>query len=144
MVLLEKKVKKGIIEEALKALPNECCGFVFGSESETGDRVLSEFMPVENVCPTDAVMQYAIAPEEYIKAEVFAHEHDLTLLGIYHSHPGGDAHPTAKDKSIALPYFSYVIVSMPGQQKIELRSWRLNDKLEFEEEEIFKTENVQP
>jgi proteasome lid subunit RPN8/RPN11 len=142
MILLEKKVKKGMIEEALKALPAGCCGFVFGIESENGDRVFSEFLPVENVT-TDSNTTYEITPEDYIKAEVFAHEVELNLLGIYHSHPTGNSEPTIIDKERALPHFSYIILSMPEQQKIEIRSWQLNDAMEFEEELIYKTEKVQ-
>ena len=143
MILLEKRVKKGMIEEALKAFPDKCCGFVFGLESDNGDRVFSDFLPVEDVIENNDTATFEIKPEEYIKAEVHAHETELNLLGIYFSHPNGNSQPDEADKALALPNFSYILLSMPEHQKIEIRSWQLNDAKEFEEELIYKTENVQ-
>jgi proteasome lid subunit RPN8/RPN11 len=67
-------------------------------------------------------------------AEKFAVENDVQLLGIYHSHPNHPAIPSEHDRVAALPYFSYVILSVKDGSIDHIRSWRLNDVSQFEEE----------
>ncbi len=67
-------------------------------------------------------------------AEKFALENDLHLLGIYHSHPNHPAIPSEHDRVAALPYFSYVILSVKPETIDHIRSWQLNDASQFEEE----------
>jgi len=65
-------------------------------------------------------------------------ESELKLLGVYHSHPNHPAIPSEHDRVAAQPYFSYVIISVNETGIAEIRSWQMNDNLQFEEE---KTEN---
>jgi proteasome lid subunit RPN8/RPN11 len=55
-------------------------------------------------------------------------------LGIYHSHPNHPAIPSEQDRIAAQPYFSYVIISVMNDHIDHIRSWRLNDSSQFEEE----------
>jgi proteasome lid subunit RPN8/RPN11 len=71
-----------------------------------------------------------------MKAETLASELDLTLLGVYHSHPVHPAIPSEHDLNVAMPFFSYVIVSVYGENDVSVRSWKLNDERQFEEELI--------
>ena len=75
-------------------------------------------------------------PLEYLRAEKYATAHQLELLGIYHSHPNTTAIPSETDRREAQPFFSYVILSVMQQQFSHIRSWRLNQMNEFEEETI--------
>ena len=71
-----------------------------------------------------------------MKAEQFALDQDMALLGVYHSHPNHPAIPSEHDRIAAQPWFSYVIISVLPEQDISFRSWRLNEETQFEEETI--------
>jgi proteasome lid subunit RPN8/RPN11 len=128
-----------MIEDAKRTFPDECCGFMFGAEVEDV-RFISAIVEVENCKDGDKRRRFEIKPTDYIKAERYAEENGLSLLGIYHSHPNHPSIPSEHDRISAQPYFSYVIISVYERQFRSLQSWLLNDDLQFEEETILKPE----
>jgi proteasome lid subunit RPN8/RPN11 len=62
-----------------------------------------------------------------MKAEQYALLYDTTLIGVYHSHPQHPAIPSEHDLKQALPFFSYIIVSVLDGKSDNLFSWRLNE-----------------
>jgi proteasome lid subunit RPN8/RPN11 len=134
MIILENDVQKIIEEDAVQAFPNECCGFVFGHEDSNGRRHLTQAHTVTNVKEGDKRRRFEIAPQDYIDAEKYAEEQQLELLGVYHSHPNHPAIPSEHDRAAAQPFFSYLIISVNEKKPGPIRSWRLNDELQFEEE----------
>ena len=58
------------------------------------------------------------------------------LLGFYHSHPDHPARPSQYDLDHALPFFSYVIISVTSATLGDVRSWRLRDDRSAFDEEI--------
>lgn len=135
MIRIEPKIEQEMLKDALQAYPDECCGFLFGTE-KGGDRVLTDILIVDNAKEGDKRRRFEIAPKDYLKAERFADEKGLSLLGVYHSHPNHPAVPSEHDRVAAQPYFSYVIVSVFDGKVNDVRSWRLNDGRQFEEEHI--------
>jgi proteasome lid subunit RPN8/RPN11 len=71
-----------------------------------------------------------------MKAERRALATGLQLIGVYHSHPSHPAVPSIHDLRVALPTFSYVIVSVYGDGLAAIRSWQLNENQIFSEEPI--------
>ena len=128
-----------MIEDALRTFPDECCGFMFGSETEEL-RTISAITVVDNSKEGDKRRRFEIKPVDYLRAERYADENGLALLGIYHSHPNHPSIPSEHDRVAAQPYFSYVIVSVYEREFRSLQSWQLNEQSQFEEEEIFKPE----
>lgn len=135
MLLIKQTVKKVMITDALQSFPDECCGFFFGEETGE-DRMISEAMPVTNTKDGDKRRRFEISPIDYLKAEQYADEHQLQLLGVYHSHPNHPAIPSEEDRIAAQHYFSYSIISILHNEFADLRSWRLNDQRQFTEEEV--------
>lgn len=131
-VIVLNEVKKEIYEHACKTYPNECCGFFYGTEDP--DRTIVLSTPVDNSQKGEQKRRYQISSLDYMKAEQFAIRNNLTLLGIYHSHPDHPAIPSDFDTQQALPFFSYLIVSVVNKEAKELYSWRLNEERKFEEE----------
>ena len=127
---------RDMIEDALSSFPDECCGFLFGNETEE-ERIILEAKVVNNAKEGDKRKRFAITPKDYLKAEQYADENNLLLLGVYHSHPNHPAVPSEHDRLAAQPYFSYVILSVINNEYAGLRSWRLNEEQQFEEEEIY-------
>ena len=124
-VQIKKPVMTGIFDHALADFPNECCGFLYGKEQ--GKRVIDRIVPVENSKEGDQRRRFAISPLDYLRAEQQAEAWGTQLLGVYHSHPNHPAIASDHDLRQAMPYFSYVIVSVLPDQVQEIRSWRLAD-----------------
>ena len=135
MIVIEQKPLDEMYQDALKSYPDECCGFFFGNE--TGEeRIITRIVVVNNSKEGDKRRRFEIAPKDYLDAERYADEIEVQLLGVYHSHPNHPAVPSEHDRVAAQPYFSYVIISVKENEIADLRSWQLNENLQFEEEKI--------
>ena len=137
MISIESAPLAQMKSHALNIFPDECCGFLFGIEQTDGNRIISKIKEVNNSKPGDKRSRFEIAGKDYMQAEKFAAENDLLLLGIYHSHPNHPAIPSEHDRVAAQPYFSYVIFPYMQRMIDHIRSWRLNEASQFEEEIIF-------
>ncbi|MDP9230424.1 MAG: M67 family metallopeptidase [Bacteroidota bacterium] len=137
MILIEQTAAKEMINDALESFPDECCGFLFGIEKEN-ERTIIEVLVVNNAKDGDKKRRFEISSKDYLKAEQFADDNNLQLLGVYHSHPDHPAIPSETDRIAAQPYFSYIIISVTNNKFLGMRSWQLNNKNQFEEEKILE------
>ena len=137
MIVVESDPLTEMKVHALTTFPDECCGFLYGTE-ENDSRIITKIWEVNNSKSGDKKRRFEISAKDYMLAEKFALENNVLLLGIYHSHPNHPAIPSEHDRIAAQPYFSYVIVSVMQGNTDFIRSWRLNDFSQFEEE-IFST-----
>ena len=124
------------IKGAVQFSDEECCGFLFGLEEASGVRTITAMMSAKNISPLNKKETFEISPEDYMDAENFASQHNLKLLGVYHSHISFAATPSEFDRVAAHPYFSYVILSVVENMVEEIRSWILTNDFKFEEETI--------
>lgn len=138
IVKLSNLAVEAINDDAISAFPNECCGFLYGTESADGSREITLAVPVTNSKEGDQRRRFEISPLDYLRAERFALQNDTALLGVYHSHPNHPAIASEHDLAVAMPYFSYVIVSVMNVEIADHKSWRLKDEArEFVEEQVF-------
>jgi proteasome lid subunit RPN8/RPN11 len=116
--------------------PHECCGFLLGrARGESKETV--RLRPARNEREDSARNRYLISPEAYLEAEKQADREGLEIVGFYHSHPDAEARPSEFDRSHALPWCSYVIVSVREGTARDLRSWILSGETrQFTPEEI--------
>ena len=133
MIIIEPKARQLMTADAVKTFPDECCGFLFGIEKRD-DRFITDILIVNNTKEGDKRRRFEISPKDYLKAEQYAENNDLQLLGIYHSHPNHPAVPGEHDRVAAQPWFSYIIISVRNKDVSAIRSWRLNEHHQFEEE----------
>lgn len=140
MLYYSTDIKKQLIDDALRTFPDECCGFLLGTEKRD-ERVVEEIIVVDNAKEGDKRRRFEITAKDYLKAEKYAEEKNLTLLGVYHSHPNHPSIPSEHDRVVAQPFFSYIIIAVREEEFVSLQSWRLNDELEFEEEKVFPVQN---
>ncbi len=133
-LVLNKDLMDKMVDHAIESYPMECCGFVFGKEQPDG-RILSEVHRAPNNQSGDQRRRFEIDPLDYLKAERYALENGITLLGIYHSHPDHPAVPSIHDLKQAVPFFSYLILAAKKGQVDNITSWQLLEN-EFEEEKI--------
>lgn len=108
------------------AFPYECCGFLYGFDN-TDQRYIELAMPVSNSKSGDQRRRFEITPADYLFAERYALESGLDLLGVYHSHPNHPAIASEHDLAVAMPFFSYVIVSVMAGTAVDIQSWQLLD-----------------
>lgn len=135
MIQFNRETIELMKKDALSSYPNECCGFIFGNE-ESNLRIITVIQEVINTSEEDQRRRFKISSEDYLLAEKFAWENNLSLLGIYHSHPDHPAVPSERDRASAQPFFSYIIISVLYHQIADIRSWCLNAHEQFEEEHI--------
>jgi len=134
MIVIQPLPLEEMKAHAQAVFPNECCGFMYGFEQPDGTRIISTIRVVINSKNGDQRRRFEISGKDYMLAEQFAAMNDLSLLGIYHSHPDNPAIPSEHDRVAAQPFFSYVIISTLRTGVDHIRSWRLNDALQFDEE----------
>ncbi|HCL82977.1 MAG TPA: hypothetical protein DIC22_03325 [Chitinophagaceae bacterium] len=134
MIVIESNPLDQMKAHAVQMFPDECCGFLFGYEQNDRTRTVSTIRDVHNAKPGDKSRRFEITAKDYMLAEKFAVENELLLLGIYHSHPNHPAIPSEHDRVAAQPYFSYIIISVMQGRIDHIRSWRLNEASQFEEE----------
>ncbi|MGH9713250.1 MAG: Mov34/MPN/PAD-1 family protein [Candidatus Acidiferrales bacterium] len=103
---VRSKILATILEHAHRDPVKECCGLLAGR-----DGVITRAFPAANAAG-DAAVAYEIALEELFRLMRAIRAEKLELLGIYHSHPGGDNRPSAHDVERAYyPDVAYFIIS---------------------------------
>jgi proteasome lid subunit RPN8/RPN11 len=128
MISLEKQSVELIKEQAAEEYPNECCGVLLGKINSDRIKIVEELLPVSNAREQSASHnRFLITADEIFKCEQLARKKKLDILGFYHSHPDHPASPSEYDLAHALPFYSYVIVSVLKGQAADLTSWELED-----------------
>lgn len=107
------------------AWPREACGLLEGLAPGRSARV-TRALACANV-HEDPARRYRIDPEVYLHAEHAARARGRTITGVWHSHPHGDAAPSATDLAEAWPGWSYLIAGVTNGAMTSLRCWRLLD-----------------
>jgi proteasome lid subunit RPN8/RPN11 len=116
-----------------EAYPEEGAGFLLGNDGE-----VLEILPLPNAREDSARRnRFLIDAEDYMKAEVRADSLNLSLIGVFHSHPDCPNVPSEYDREWAQPFFSYIITRVDAGKAVSHRSWKLTeDRVRYEEEEI--------
>lgn len=141
MIGLNEKLINEIERHGVSTYPNECGGMLIGHLAADCSRTVVETFPLENSSLENQSNRVLILPRDVMRAERYAREKKLHVVGYYHSHPDHPAVPSQYDLDHALPVWSYVIVSVMAGKAVDLRSWIMeNDRSTFNEEEIHKCE----
>lgn len=137
MITIAEQQLTEIREHGIRDYPYECCGLLLG-RFQTDRKVVTETYPISNAREESAKRnRFLITPEELMKGERYAREHDLEVVGFYHSHPDSPAVPSQYDLEHAWPTYSYIIVSTSADRANDLFSWEQEpDRSRFNQEEI--------
>jgi len=138
MLLLPSEPEKNIREDGEAAYPNECCGVLIGEVDNAGVKTVKRTLTIDNARESgEQYHRFLITPEDMLRAEQTARAMKLDVIGFYHSHPDHPSAPSGYDKDHALPFYSYVIVSVDKGKAQVLTSWELsNDRMDFAQEKI--------
>jgi proteasome lid subunit RPN8/RPN11 len=137
MIELRQNIIEAITAHAESDYPHECGGMLIG-KFEAGKKSVVETFPLENAREEEARHnRVLILPKDVLRAERYAREKNLDVVGYYHSHPDSQAIPSQYDLDHALPVWSYIIASVIGGKVVDIRSWEMeNDRSKFNEEVI--------
>lgn len=143
MIILSEEHIKQIEAHGEKTYPYECGGMLVGRFAD-GKKTVVELLPMENaMAESQQHNRVLILPKDVLRAEKFAREKRLDVIGYYHSHPDHPARPSQFDLDHALPVWSYIIVSVEKGKAIDLRSWEMeNDRSKFNEEKFVKKDSA--
>jgi proteasome lid subunit RPN8/RPN11 len=107
-----------VLSHARAVAPDECCGMLVGA----GDRI-DAAVPARNVAERPA-SRFLIEPRDHLAALREARARGLDVIGFYHSHPRGDAVPSATDLAEAsYPDHLFLIVGL-GVEPPDVRLYR--------------------
>lgn len=137
MITITERELAEIREHGVRDYPYECCGLLLG-RFESNAKIVTDTYPISNAREESAKRnRFLITPEELMKGERFARQHDLEVVGFYHSHPDSPAVPSQYDLEHAWPTYSYIIVSTSADRAGDLFSWEQEpDRSRFNQEEI--------
>jgi len=138
MLRLSSELEKKIRADGEAAYPNECCGVFIGEVDNAGIKTVKSTLTIDNAREDgEQYHRFLITPEDMMKAEQTARANKLDVIGFYHSHPDHPSAPSGYDKDHALPFYSYVIVSVDKGKAQVLTSWELkDDRSDFVKEDV--------
>jgi proteasome lid subunit RPN8/RPN11 len=117
------------VATCIRALPNEGCGLLLG----TDDGTVTEVLPSPNVA--DSAKLYEVDSRVLLQASRRSEERGLSVLGVFHSHTHSEAFPSPTDVAQAPdPQWHYVLVSLRDVPTV-IRSFHIADG-KIDEEEI--------
>lgn len=137
MIQITEEHKRQIEAHGERSYPYECGGMLIGNFTGEGNKIVVETFPLENSSQEDQKVRVLILPKDVLRAERYARERKLDVIGYYHSHPEDRAVPSQYDLDHALPVWSYIIVSVLQNKAVDIRSWVMeNDRSNFNEEAV--------
>ncbi len=144
MIQISEKEIVAITRHAELDYPYECGGMLIGYFAADGRKTVNEIFPLENAREEEARHnRVLILPKDVMRAERYAREKRLDIVGYYHSHPESPAVPSQYDLDHALPVWSYVIASVINGKVVDIFSWEMeNDRSKFNGEQIDRVSNA--
>lgn len=110
-LVLPLDFRAAIEREARAAFPNECCGLIEGVRDGEAATALALHAGRNIAAAAD---RFEIDPEDHFAALKAAHSGGRSLIGCYHSHPGGVARPSRTDLlGAGEEGFLWVIAALP-------------------------------
>ena len=127
-----------IKQHAAATYPYEGGGLLIGRVDEDGGKLVVEARSIPNQrAIEDQHNRILITDQLYRDGEAYADSLGPDLIGFFHSHPDHPARPSEFDREHALPWWSYMIISVQHGQPADILSWQLrDDRSAFEPEDI--------
>lgn len=104
---LDRGAHSEMLAHALAGFPEEACGLLVGPP---GGDLITKFVPTTNAAHSAKL--YTITDEELERVAGEAIAEGLDVLGTMHSHTHTEPYPSPTDQMMALPWWTYVIVSL--------------------------------
>lgn len=117
-----------IIQHSTEAFPEEACGVLL---APVGDSTITACMRINNV-HKQKMNAFRFDPEQWVNAHYTASRQQLTIAGIYHSHPTEEAVPSPSDVAGLLDsQLLYAIISLKQKDSLQIKFYRRNAQNQF-------------
>lgn len=117
--------------------PEEGAGLLLGTVDGDSRRVLDVLILPNTWEESARRSRYEFSPQDLLYAHEEAERRELEVVGVFHSHPDHPGTPSEFDRERALPWLSYVVISVRRGCAVDSRAWRLTgDGSCFEEERL--------
>jgi proteasome lid subunit RPN8/RPN11 len=152
VILLSDAQLAAIRAHGVEEFPRECCGVLLGDVEGEEKRVHevrslpNTFEPSEEFersagtvgdAPVGQERRYMVSPDVMFHLMQEERRTGRKVLGFYHSHPDHPARPSEYDRVWAMPWYSYIILSVLRGVPDAMTSWTLSqDGGRFDEERI--------
>ncbi|MDG6978271.1 MAG: M67 family metallopeptidase [Nitrososphaerota archaeon] len=134
VIRIGRRTLEDIFAHAASAYPEECCGVLIAG---SGSKDVVGSVKMRNAFSGPRHDRYNIDPMELFRAGRDAAGRGLAIAGVYHSHPDHPATLSTFDIEHSFPWYSYLVVSVPGGRPGDARSWVAGrDRRSAAEEEI--------
>jgi proteasome lid subunit RPN8/RPN11 len=130
-IILSKLQQKILVDHTCKEEPNEACAILYGNKIEE-ENTVKEIWLTKNSNPSP--IEFTLSAEQTWEMDQKRKELNLEIIGIFHSHPKGDAFPSSTDKKF-MQHNPYVWIIYSGINK-NFRAFILeSDSVEIQIEE---------
>ncbi len=134
---LSQDIYSQITAHLQAAYPNEGAGVLLGSPDGDGKTVKAIKPFGNNFESGEQYHRYLITAQDMLAGETEAERLGLDVVGIFHAHPDHPAQASEYDREYALPWYSYLIVSVQKGKAAYAQSWVLSDdRKKFNEEKV--------
>src|SRR3990172_1868071 len=136
-LLIPSNLYSQISNHLQAAYPNEGAGILLGAANGDG-KTVKAIKPFVNKFETgEQYHRYLISARDMLDGETEAERLGLDVVGVFHSHPDHPAQASEYDREYALPWYSYLIISVQEGRAADAQSWVLSDdRTKFNEERI--------
>ena len=94
-IILSKLQKKILLDHTCKEEPNEACAILYGNVIGE-ENTVKEIWLTKNDTPSP--IEFTLSAEQTWEMDQKRKELSLEIIGIFHSHPKGEAFPSTTDK----------------------------------------------
>ena len=160
MIILNDKLKSDIEAHGVRDFPKECCGVLIGDfengvktvlevralpnsfapSQEFEKSVLSEPSEMGDVSLVGQERRYMVSPDTMFQLMREERKTGKKILGFYHSHPNHPALPSEFDRTWAMNWYTYIIVSIMNSKPANMTAWVLDQDSAFQPDEIQRGE----
>lgn len=123
-LILPVETRREILAWSAARAPSEACGFLLGHaptrDAGAVDLVWTVVDAVECANASLDPRRFEIAPNDVVATDAAARARGLELVGVWHSHPDGEAVPSTRDGADA----SWVLLVAGLARGRALRAWR--------------------
>jgi len=111
MIVLSEQLLEHLEAAARRAFPDEACGFLIGRRED--ETVLVEAFARSPNRARDPARQFLLDPAMHLRLQRELRGSAHAVVGLYHSHPGGRAEPSAADLgATGEPFLVWLILAL--------------------------------
>jgi proteasome lid subunit RPN8/RPN11 len=118
-----------VLMAASRAYPNECCGLIEGADVADGWRALA-IHEAKNIAD-DPRRRFLIDPQAQFELMRRLRGAETRIIGCFHSHPDGEAKPSAADRAEAYESGFLYLIAGGSPDVFTLKAYRFTEATGF-------------